>query len=422
MRDFLLNGVFNKGLWTPSVDVARVKGANAGRFGRNTGRFRANVSTGSLMKIERIEAIRLEMPLAAPIADARNVITRRSAVLVRITTDTGLVGWGEAASFAGAGELVAHAVDFLGRRILGADATLIAQLRDRLYHETQHFGRRGVVLCALSGIDLALWDLLGKRAGLPVHKMLGAARDSIRFYFNAGYYDGESKQKSDDNLVRSVERAIERGSSGVKIKIGRYGYEDDAARIVKARELLGPSRDLMVDANACLDRRALQYLDDVCHAERVRWFEEPIPLQSIESMRELRQRLRTPIAGYELEMTLQGYAALLDARTVDIVQPDAIWSGGLTECVRIAGVAAAHNIELIPHNFASVVSLAANAHLAAIAPTGGWLEVDSNENPFLWELDANGAYELKDGGICIPDLPGFGIEPDVSRLSQYIVQ
>lgn len=368
------------------------------------------------MKITKITPFWFQMPLESPISDARNTITHRSCVIVRVDTDSGVSGWGEAASFAGCGELVVQTIRFLEKRYLGQDPTMISKLYDESYHYTQHFGRRGLVINALSGIDVALWDILGKVAGLPVYKLLGASRSSINYYFNAGYYiDG-------DNLAfveKSVASGVERGAKAVKIKIGRFGLDDDIKRVEVARKVLGKERDLMVDANACLDKRYLRYLDPVLVENRVRWMEEPVPIQHIESLVELRQQMVTPIAGYELEMTLLGYAEMIERRAIDVVQPDAIWSGGLTECHRIAGVAQAHSIELIPHNFASIVSYAANAHLAASAKTGGWLETDSNNNPFLWNVDKNDAYRLEKGTFALPELPGLGIDLDLTRLEAY---
>lgn len=370
------------------------------------------------MKITAITPFLFEMPLSVGIADARNTILKRSALLVRVDTDAGIAGWGECASFAGCGRLVAQVVSFFAERLVGRDPTMIAAIYDESYHATQHFGRRGLVLNALSGIDVALWDILGKAAGQPLYKLLGACRDSIQFYFNGGYYvDGDSM----DFLRRSAEKAVERGGPALKIKIGRFGVDDDVKRIETARAILGPDRDLMVDANGVLDLRYLRRLDPAMVANDVRWMEEPVSIRAVPALAELRDRLQTPIAGYELEMTLTGWTDLIAGRTVDIAQPDSIWSGGITECRRIAAVAQAHEVEFVPHNFASIVCLAANAHLAASAKTGGWLEVDSNENPFLWSLDRNQSFQLCDGRIPLPDLPGLGIDPDLERLAAYSV-
>ena len=370
------------------------------------------------MIIKNIEAWYLIMPLSKPIQDARDDIFQRSSVIVKVETEDGREGWGESASFAGAGELVMSCIDFIKGRYIGRSALRPAQLFDENYKSTQHFGRRGVVLNVLSGIDIALWDLVGKRANLPLNVLLGSVREEINGYFNAGYYSEDHREF----LKESLRGCIERGSNATKIKIGRYGIEDDVWRIKTAREILGSSRDLMVDANACLTPYQLEQLDPVMFETRCRWIEEPVPLQNLKTLGRLRSRLKTPIAGYELEMTLNGYAELIRAGAVDIVQPDVIWSGGITECSRIASICAAENLEYIPHNFASVISLAANAQICAVAPTGGWLEVDYNDNPFLWEFDESNNWQFKDGIIKLPDQPGLGVSPSMAFIKEYEVK
>ena len=368
------------------------------------------------MKITAIRPYFYEVPLAIPISDARNTITKRSCVLLRISTDEGVTGWGEAASFAGCGELVVDVIKFFEVRLIGQDPSMISRIYDDSYHGSQHFGRRGLVICALSGIDVALWDILGKVAKLPLYKILGASRDSVDFYFNSGYF---VEKDNLEFLEDSARTAIEREANALKIKIGRFGLEDDERRMSLVRSLLGPDRDLMVDANGVLDTRYLRYLDPIMVEHQVRWIEEPVSLRSIPLLKELSDRLVTPIAGYELEMTSQGHAQLIENHVIDVVQPDAIWSGGITECRRVAEIAQSHEIGFVPHNFASIVALAANAHLSASARTGGWLEVDSNENPFLWALDKDAHYSLSDGKIVIPEEPGLGIEPDLESIEEY---
>ena len=370
------------------------------------------------MIIKDIEAWHLGMPLSRPIQDARDEITHRSCVVVRVKTENGLEGWGESASFAGSGQLVLSCIEFLKSRYIGKTAKRPAQLFDELYQETQHFGRRGVVLNALSGIDIALWDIVGKRAGLPVNVMLGSVRKTIKGYFNAGYYTEDHR----DFLKESLRDCMSRGAEAVKIKIVRYGHEDDVWRIQTGRELLGSSRGFMVDANSSLTPPQLHLLDPVMCAARCRWIEEPVPLQGLSALKRLRSRLKTPIAGYELEMTLGGYAELMRAGAIDIVQPDAIWSGGITECSRIASVCAAESLEYIPHNFASVISLAANAQVCAVAPTGGWLEVDWNDNPFLWELNEHDDWSFEAGHIKVSDRPGIGVSPRMDLIKEYEVK
>ncbi len=374
------------------------------------------------MRIRSIDCRYFEMPLEPPIADARNTIQGRSCLLVRVETEDGLVGWGEAASFAGSGRLAYAAVKQLEPMLKEHDSRYVPKVFDDCYHLTQHYGRRGVVLSALSAIDVALWDIAGKRAQMPLFQLFGASRDRIRYYFNSGYYvPGESAKSCWASLESSVAQAVERKATATKIKIGRFGLRDDCERIKRARAVLGPDRDLMVDANGILERHTLRRLDPVMVHEEVRWVEEPVPLKSVGKLGQLAAEIQTPIAGYELEMTTDGYGDLLAAGAVSVVQPDTIWSGGFTECRRVASLAQYFDAELIPHNFASIIALAANAHLAASAKTGGWLEVDSNPNPFLWDLAGDSEWDLKDGFIVLPSGAGLGVEPNLDAIANYEV-
>lgn len=370
-----------------------------------------------MTKLQSIAIHRFEMPLAQPIADARNVIRSRACVLIEAKTDDGLTGWGEAACFAGCGALVETVIQHYAERLAGRSADDPSALYDEMFKGSLHFGRRGLVVNALSGIDVALWDLKAQRDGLPLADVIGRRRDGVRAYFNGGYF------VDDDPLgfVRtSAKKAKLRGVDALKIKIGR-SVDDDAMRIEAARSVLGTESDLMVDANGILDLEYLERLDPILQDAGVRWMEEPVALTRMSDLAAAKSVMKTPIAGYELEQTSDAWAELIEAGVVDIAQPDAIWSGGITECVRTFAPAKAADVQWVPHNFATIVCLAANAHLACAAPTGGWLECDSNDNPFLWELDTDGAFSLSDGNVTLPSRPGLGVVPALDRIEKYRV-
>lgn len=364
------------------------------------------------MLIRSVEANFYEFTLPRPVADARSTIRARSCVLVRVTTDSGHTGWGEAASFAGCGALVTQVVRFYGERLAGRGASDPAALYDEMFGASLHFGRRGLAVNALSGIDTALWDIKARAEKVPLAGLLGRRRSAARVYFNGGYYVDEDPH----GFVRaSAESALARGAAALKIKIGR-SVEDDARRLTAARRVLGPGPDLMADVNGVADIDYLRALDPVLRDHDVRWIEEPAALGRLKDLLAARAVLTVPVAGYELEQTSAAWADLIESGAVDIAQPDAIWSGGVTECARTFAPADAAGVEWVPHNFASIVCLAANAHLACAAPTGGWLEADSNENPFLWDLDSAGAFRLENGAVALPDAPGLGVVPDTDRI------
>jgi L-alanine-DL-glutamate epimerase-like enolase superfamily enzyme len=368
------------------------------------------------MKIKNIESRFFEAPLKTPIYDAKSTIRARSCVLVRVETDEGIVGWGEAASFAGAGKLVQTVIEHFSSNLVGLEPLLITNIFDTNYQMTQHFGRKGLVISALSGINVALWDIMGKIAGLPLYQLLGGSTRQIECYANAGYYASEDEYLF---LENSINDCINKGYKAVKIKIGKHGLNDDRKRIDKARELLGANRLLMVDANGVLSPAYVRRLDSILQEYEVHWIEEPVSIRPVENLSDLAKSIVTPIAGYEIESTSYGFTPLIVSNAVSIVQPDAIWSGGITECMRIASVAHAYYCRFVPHNFASIVSLAANASLAAAASTGGQLEVDSNENPFLWPMDELNDWPLKEGIIEMPELPGLGLDINWDKLEKY---
>jgi L-alanine-DL-glutamate epimerase-like enolase superfamily enzyme len=163
------------------------------------------------VRIRSIDCRYYETPLEPPIADARNEIRGRSCLIVRLETEDGVVGFGEAASFAASGRLAAAALQQLTPLLKEHDSRHISKVYDDTYHLTQHYGRRGVVISALSAVDVALWDIMGKRAGLPLNQLFGSSRDRIRYYFNSGYYTPNATPEAClDALDASVQRAVDR--------------------------------------------------------------------------------------------------------------------------------------------------------------------------------------------------------------------
>ncbi|MEK7215067.1 MAG: mandelate racemase/muconate lactonizing enzyme family protein, partial [Chloroflexota bacterium] len=217
---------------------------------------------------------------------------------------------------------------------------------------TRQHGRRGVVMHGISGIDIALWDIAGKVAGLPVYRLLGAYTDRVEAYASGGFYQ---QGKGVDDLATEPASYVARGYRGMKMKIGRYANtqsrlremlannetgivtpDEDLARVAAVRRALGPDRKLMVDVNcawgpafAIQMGRALQPFD-------IYWLEEPVATDDLRGSAEVARALDIPVAGYETEIGLYGYRELVEQRAVDFVQPDICWSGGFSECRRIA--------------------------------------------------------------------------------------
>ncbi len=372
------------------------------------------------MPVADVRAFVLRAALPEPLLDARSVITERGVVLVRIRSDSGAEGWGEAACFGGVGPLVAAAVDHLAGSLAGRRVRP-RELAAELGRGSAHFGQRGLVVSAISGIELALWDLLGHETGLPVGTLFGADPRPVRLYGTTGFYTGQDAAASRESLRTGLPAAAE-GLAGIKIKIGRHGIADDVARVRLAREVLGPDKLLVADAN-----NAYHVAEAVAFAEQVRdarllFLEEPIPFGLPRASAELRGRCGVAVSGYELEPTYEGCLPYIEQRAVDYIQPDTTWSGGLVECLAVAEHARRNGVRFIPHNFSGVIGTAANYHASSLSG-GSLLEVDRTGNPLadLGLLRENG-WSLSDGSLLAPDRPGLGVRLSQEWIEEYEVQ
>ena len=288
---------------------------------------------------------------------------------------------------------------------------------------------------AISGIDIALWDIAGKTAKLPVYRLLGASRDRVEAYASGGFYQ-EGKSAAD--LAGEAEGYRARGFKGMKMKIGRnpstgthlrqligqaefceVDPSEDLARVAAVRQALGPQGKLMVDVNCAWSPDFAIEMGRAMEAQKLYWIEEPVATDDIDGSARVADALTTPIAGYETEIGLYGFRQLIDCGAVDIVQPDIAWSGGFSEGRRIAAYAQAHHKMVAPHAFAGAVLLVASLHFAAAAPNGLLLEWDQNPNALRDELLKEPLRLENDGTVRPPERPGLGIELDRAAVERY---
>jgi D-galactarolactone cycloisomerase len=381
------------------------------------------------VKITDLQVHVLRSPLAEPFAFSQGWVHHRSATLVEVQTDTGLVGWGEAfAQGLEPPQVAAAAIEHALRPlVLGADPLDIEVLWHRMYHQTRDHGRKGSVIAALSAVDIALWDLAGKHHGLPVHKLLGGAFRTRVQPYATGFYRIKG-QGERDRLVQEAHAHREAGFRLMKVKLG-YGVDDDIQVIQAiASAVQGSDVMLMVDTNHAYGRAEALRLGWVLDEIGVRWYEEPVVPEDIDGYVELRARLRTPIAGGENEHTLYGFRELLGRHAVDIAQPDVGSCGGLTAARHIAVLAQAHGIEVNPHVWGSAVAQAASLQLIAALPVthhslyarAPVLEYDRSSHPFRRELVTQ-PLELVDGMVEVPAGPGLGIEIRRETIERYRV-
>ncbi|MGQ7787242.1 L-talarate/galactarate dehydratase [Nesterenkonia sp. K-15-9-6] len=353
---------------------------------------------------DTIRHIRLStatLPLATAISDAKVFTGRQKPMtevvflFAEITTEQGHEGVGFSYSKrAGGPAQYAHARE-VAENALGEDPNDIAKLYDKLLWAGASVGRSGVATQALAALDIALYDLKARRARLPLAKLLGAHRDSVRTYNTSGGF----LHASVEEITARADESLAAGIGGIKIKVGLPDTAEDLRRVTAVREHLGPDTPLMVDANQQWDRATALRMGRRLEEFDLIWIEEPLDAYDAEGHAALASALDTPIATGEMLASVAEHERLIAARACDIIQPDAPRVGGITQFLRLAGLAHHAGLTLAPH-FAMEIHL----HLAAAYPTEPWVEHFDWLNPLFEER-----LEIADGRMMVPDRPGLGI-------------
>ncbi|GHD02242.1 L-talarate/galactarate dehydratase [Zhihengliuella salsuginis] len=341
------------------------------------------------------------LPLATPISDAK-VFTGRQRpmtevvfLFAEIRTEQGHEGLGFSYSKrAGGPAQFAHAAE-VAEPAIGEDPSDIAKIYTKLLWAGASVGRSGVATQALAAIDIALYDLKAKRASLPLAKLLGAHRDSVRTYNTSGGFLHAGVEEIKDRATASLEAGI----GGIKMKVGLPDTREDLRRVSAVREHLGADVPLMVDANQQWDRATALRMGRRLEEFDLVWIEEPLDAYDAEGHADLTRRLDTPIATGEMLSSVAEHVHLIEARACDIIQPDAPRVGGITNFLRLAALADHAGLELAPH-FAMEIHL----HLAACYPREPWVEHFDWLDPLF-----NERLETRDGRMIVPDRPGLGV-------------
>jgi D-galactarolactone cycloisomerase len=360
------------------------------------------------MKITRVTARPVGKRLDTPVRWGAMAVATKGSVLVEIETDEGVTGIGEAGFSAEYFRTVGPVVnDLLGPMIIGEDPLDLGRLWRKMFDNTHMWGRRGVETYALSGVDIALWDILGKVAGLPVYRLLGAEKTSVRAYYAPSL-------KPVDVIVPECVKGVEEGFTAIKLRIG--GDFDEARHLVaQVRKAVGDDIELGVDANMAYDRRGALGIARELEELGVVFFEEPVMTHSLSQYVAdhawLGERISMRLAGGESLMTRFEYIELCEKRVFDIVQPDATGVGGISEAKRVADIVGTWNLECIPHiacSSGTSIGLAAGLHviLACDAPL---IEYDAYGG-IGWEGFVVAPPRLENGWVHAPDAPGLGIE------------
>lgn len=354
--------------------------------------------------LDRISSVTLSsvtLPLPTGISDAK-VLTGRQRpmtevafLFAEIATEAGHHGVGFSYSKrAGGPAQFAHARE-VAPDLIGEDPSDIGRLWTKLVWAGASVGRSGAATQALAAIDVALWDLKAKRAGLPLAKLLGAHRDSVRCYNTSGGFLHETIEQVKDNATRTLASGV----GGIKIKVGQPDWREDLRRVAAVREHLGPDVPLMVDANQQWDRPTAMRVSKALEEFDLVWIEEPLDAYDAEGHAELARELTTAVATGEMLTSVAEHDELLRHRAVDILQPDAPRIGGITQFLRLATLADHANVGLAPH-FAMEI----HVHLAAAYPAEPWVE----HFDWLYPL-FNERLETSDGRMHLSGRPGLGI-------------
>jgi D-galactarolactone cycloisomerase len=381
------------------------------------------------MRIHRVKTYVLKAALPDPFFFSQpGWVRQRASTVVEITTDDGLSGFGEALCHGLQPPEIACSVidDCLGEMIVGADPFDVGVLFELMYNRVKDFGPKGVTIAALSAIDIAIWDLMGKATGKPVHKLLGGAFRCEVEPYATGFYRTAGGTYPHDLVLEAV-RHVHAGFRAMKVKIG-FGLHEDIEAVAAVRKAIGPDIRLMVDANHAYNRAVARRLIKDLDEYDVYWLEEPISPEDLEGYVDLRAiDRRLMIAAGENEFTRHGFWPWVTNRAVDILQPDITASGGFTGLRQISDIALAGGTFLNPHVWGTAIGLAASLQFLAAIPsvpisrgaTEPLLEFDQSAHPFRAHLVTN-PIEMRDGRVAIPDRPGIGVDIDrdvLERLS-----
>lgn len=366
--------------------------------------------------VKSIESSLVRVPLKNVTSLSSRVVTNREYVLVRVTDTEGNAGIGFCYAGHRAGQIVQRAViDLLAPVVLGQQSWRTAGLWSDMYQEGLLHGRTGSVMRALSCIDIALWDLNARKAGLPLYQYLGAAAaDRVPVYASGGYYlDG----KGPAELAAEVGRYVESGFKAVKIKVGKFSVAEEAARVQAAREAIGPDIPLMLDANnAWTDLRSAELHCKAYEPFNPEWIEEPFSPDDIENHARLARLTSIPVATGEIEAGRWRMKALLDQDVISVLQHDACVCGGVTEWRRIADTAASYGMSVNPHWFHDI-----HVHLVAACPAAKYVEFFADETVLNFRELIDTQLVFEKGDVLLPQTPGLGFDFDERQVEKYAV-
>ena len=386
------------------------------------------------MKISSIKSHVLRYELDKELGYSQQYYKHRTAHLVEIETDEGITGWGECfgpGNIALANKYIVEKV--IQPLIIGEDPINKEYIWHKVYNLLRDSGQKGMPIQALSGIDIALWDILAKKAKLPLYQLLGGKTNSkIPVYGYGMMLQKKSVEELCELFKKEANQIKEKNFKAMKMKVG-LGPKEDLKLVSAVREVIGNDFKLMVDANHAYNKNDALYVGRGLDEMEIYWFEEPVAPEDYDGYKELKERLKTNIAGGEAEFTKYGWNQLIKNNCIDIAQPEVCGLGGITEYLKVSALAQSNFIPIVNHVWGSALSVAVNLHLltslpdmpGGLFPTKSMLEFDTTEkNIFITDL-AEEKFSIldqvkdKDGFASPLENIGIGINPKKEFIKEY---
>ena len=386
------------------------------------------------MKISSIKSHVLRYELDKELGYSQQYYKHRTAHLVEIETDEGITGWGECfgpGNIALANKYIVEKV--IQPLIIGEDPINKEYIWHKVYNLLRDSGQKGMPIQALSGIDIALWDILAKKAKLPLYQLLGGkTNNKIPVYGYGMMLQKKPVEELCELFKKEANQIKEKNFKAMKMKVG-LGPKEDLKLVSAVREVIGNDFKLMVDANHAYNKNDALYVGRGLDEMEIYWFEEPVAPEDYDGYKELKEKLKTNIAGGEAEFTKYGWNELIKNNCIDIAQPEVCGLGGITEYLKVSALAQSNFIPIVNHVWGSALSVAVNLHLltslpdmpGGLFPTKSMLEFDTTEkNIFITDL-AEEKFSIldqvkdKDGFASPLENIGIGINPKKEFIKEY---
>ncbi|WP_373893811.1 mandelate racemase/muconate lactonizing enzyme family protein [Virgibacillus sp. CBA3643] len=380
------------------------------------------------MKIIDVIPHVLSKPIEEPFAFSQGWVSKRSTMITEIVTDEGIVGWGESLCHGlQPPEIAASFVEFCFKPLLlDKDPFDVEVLWESMYNTSRPFGQAGAAVNAISGIDIALWDVIGRSLNKPISKILGGNFRSEIIPYATGFYRIENKNYPEAG-IKEAKKHLANGFEAFKLKIG-FGVNTDLEYIHAIRDAVGKKPTIMLDSNGAYNSSQARRILLEIESANIHFFEEPLAPEDIEGYKEIKTLTDTYVATGENVFSKIGFRHWISQKAVDILQPDLCSSGGFTECKKISAMAQAWNMMLIPHVWGSGIGLAASMQFIAtlphtplsLNPEEPYLEYDQSDHPFREDLIFN-AVRMENGKVKIPNKPGIGVDINRDVINEYKV-